>query len=118
MCKGQGNRLMNTLSSILSEKATQNRSKIHRSRYTISEKIVAFDALESLEHTRMSGREISSFLEVPDSTMRSWKNQQNALDTPLEVNDFFSTTHGAELLQKIVTAAILVIEYGPSTLSR
>lgn len=105
---------MNTLSSILSEKATQIRSKIHRSRYTISEKIVAFDALESLEHTRMSGREISSFLEVPDSTMRSWKNQQNALDTPLEVNDFFSTTHGAELLQKIVTAVILVIEYGPS----
>ena len=45
--------------------------KVHRSRHKISRKIVAFDEISSLDRKR-SKREISSLLEVPNSTMQSW----------------------------------------------
>lgn len=104
---------MKTVSSISAEKATPKYKKIHRSRFVISEKIVAFDVLSNLEHDKRSEREICSTLEIPNSTMRSWRIQKDALSS-LELNEFFSTPHGARFLQKLVTAAILVIEYGPS----
>ena len=106
---------MQPVSSIVSEKAIPNCHKIHRSRLAISEKIVAFDVLASLQHTRRSAREISFILEVPNSTMRSWKAQDKSLEEPsAELTEFFSTPHGLKFLQTMVTAAMFVIEYGPS----
>lgn len=102
---------MQPVSSIVSEKAIPNCHKIHRSRLAISEKIVAFDVLASLQHSRRSAREISSILEVPNSTMRSWKAQEKS---STELTEFFSTPHGLKFLQKMVAAAMFVIEYGPS----
>lgn len=104
---------MQTVSTIKPEKATPKFLKIHRSRLAISEKIVAFDVLASLR-TRRSARDIASILEVPNSTMRSWKTQ-GALEKPsTELTEFFSTPHGLKFLQKMVAAAMFVIEYGPS----
>lgn len=103
---------MEPLSSIPSEKSTFKSRRIHRDRVDISKKIVAFDVLASLQDTTRSSREISSILEVPNSTMRSWQSQQISLESPLQ--DFFSTPQGAQFFQQAVTAAILVIEYGPS----
>lgn len=106
---------MNTVSSISSEKATSKCRKIHRPLSVISRKIVAFDALANLQYTVRSTREISAILEVPNSTMCSWrahKSSSNALLDPL--GEFLETPSGAEHLQRLVTAAVLVIEYGSS----
>lgn len=105
---------MKPVSSILSEKSTLKNNKIHRSRVIISKKIVAFDALANLQNTTRSAREISSILEVPNSTMHSWITQKSFSDSISELCDFFSTPQGAQFLQRTVTAAALVIEYGPS----
>ena len=104
---------MQTVSPIISENATPKYLKIHRSRLAISEKIVAFDVLASLR-TRRSARDISSILEVPNSTMRSWKAQGSSEEPSAELTAFFSTPHGLKFLQKMVTAAMFVIDYGPS----
>ena len=104
---------MQPVSSLISEKATPKYLKIHRSRLSISEKIVAFDVLASLRIKR-SARDISSILEVPNSTMRSWKAQRSSEEPSPELTVFFSTPHGLKFLQKMVAAAMFVIEYGPS----
>ena len=106
---------MEPVSSISAEKATSKCHKIHRSRLAISEKVVAFDVLANLHHTKRSAREISGILEVPNSTMRSWQIQEEASEGPSpELTEFFSTPHGVKFLQRMVTAAVFVIEYGPS----
>jgi uncharacterized protein DUF6399 len=104
---------MQPVSPIISENATPKCLKIHRSRLAISEKIVAFDVLAGLRAKR-SARDISSILEVPNSTMRSWKAQGSSEEPSVELTAFFSTPHGLKFLQKMVTAAMFVIEYGPS----
>jgi Family of unknown function (DUF6399) len=104
---------MEPASTISSEKATLKCRKLHRSRIVISEKIVAFDVIANLQHTAKSAREISTLLEIPNSTMRSWKTQ-NSPESPEELRDFISTPTGAKFLQRLVTTAIYVIEYGPS----
>jgi hypothetical protein len=104
---------MQPVSFITSEQATPKYRKIHRSRLAISEKIVAFDVLTSLR-TRRSARDISSILEVPNSTMRSW-TQTRPLEKPsIALTDFFATLDGIKLLQKMIAAAMFVIDYGPS----
>ena len=105
---------MEPVSSIPSEKSTFKSRRIHRNRVDISKKIVAFDVLASLQHTTRSSREISSILEVPNSTMRSWKGQTAFPESNSELQGFFATPCGALFLQQAVTAAIFVIEYGPS----
>lgn len=104
---------MKPASTIFPEIATSKSRKLHRSRIIISEKIVAFDVIANLQHTKRSTRKISSLLEIPNSTMRSWKTQ-NSSESPDELRAFISTPAGAEFLQRVVTAAIYVIEYGPS----
>jgi hypothetical protein len=105
---------MQPISSTSPEKATVKCSKIHRSQPDISAKIVAFNVLAKLQHTRRSAREISSILEVPNSTMRSWQIQTELPKIHGEVAEFFSTPSGIQFLQQLVTAAAFVIEYGPS----
>ena len=106
---------MESVSSISAEKATKKCPKIHRSRLTISKKIVAFDVLANLQHTQRSVREISGIIEVPNSTIRSWLIREDDLEgfSP-ELTEFFTTPHGVKFLQRMVSAAVLVIEYGPS----
>ncbi len=105
---------MEQASSILPEKATPKCHKIQRTCLDISKKIVAFDVLKNLQHTKRSAREISSIIEVPNSTMRSWKAEKNSPEFCPELNEFFSTPCGTEFIQQIVMAAVLVIEYGPT----
>jgi len=105
---------MGPVSPISFEKATQKSKKIHRSRIDISQKVIAFDVLKNLSNSKRSDRELSALLEVPNSTMRSWKDQSNSFESPSGWIDFFSTPDGAQFLQRVVTAVILVIEYGPS----
>ena len=105
---------MEPVSSISSEKATSKRSKIHRPHPVISGKIIAFNVLSKLQHTSRSSREISSILEVPNSTIRSWQAQKASSELSPELNKVFASPHGAQLLQRMIMAAALVIEYGPS----
>lgn len=106
---------METVSTISAEKATSKHRKIHRSRIAISKKIVAFDVLANLQHTKRSAREISGILEVSNSTMRSWQIREDASEEPSsELTEFFSTPAGLNFLQRMATAANFVIEYGPS----
>jgi hypothetical protein len=46
--------------------------------------------------------------------MRSWKAQGSLEEPSAELTAFFSTPHGLKFLQKMVTAVMFVIEYGPS----
>jgi hypothetical protein len=47
--------------------------------------------------------------------MRSWKAQEQSPAEPSpELTEFFSTPHGLKFLQKMVAAAMFVIEYGSS----
>lgn len=105
---------MEPVSPISFENATPKSKKIHRSRIDISQKVIAFDVLKNLSNNKRSDRELSSLLEVSNSTMRSWKGQNNSFENPSGWVDFFSTPDGAQFLQQVVIAVILVIEYGPS----
>lgn len=102
---------MNELYPSLDKNATLPRN-IHRPRSAILEKIVSFDVLAHLQHTVRSEREITAILEVPNSTMRSWKIQQRSYEE-MALYEFFSTPHGAHFLERLVTGAIFTIEYGP-----
>lgn len=105
---------MDTVSPISTENTTPKCRKIHRSLPVISEKIVAFDVLANLQRTVRSARQISSILEVPNSTMQSWSTQKRTLQKYSEWEEFFSRPSGAELLQRCVMAAHQVTNYGPS----
>ncbi len=59
------------------ENATKKRPKVHRSRHEISSKIIAFQQLISLKLNKMSERQASALLEVPFSTMQSWKIRED-----------------------------------------
>lgn len=103
---------MTELSPNSSENSTSKSNvKVHRSRQEISNKIIAFHEILALEHNQRSKREISSLLEVPNSTMQSWINRQSD-QLPPEVGDFFLTSTGAELLTRIVLAAYQSIHFG------
>jgi hypothetical protein len=101
-------------SSIPHQNASTKNRKVHRSRLSISSKIVAFDVLTNLEHCKRTARGAAAMLEVPNSTMQSWRAQKHALQVPLEWEEFFSSTSGIEFLQRNVMAAHHVIHYGPS----
>lgn len=80
----------------------------------IAEKVLAFDGLTSLERHKKTAREAADILEVPNSTMQSWKAQKRLLQGVLEWEEFFSRPLGAQLLQRCVMAAHQVTHYGPS----
>jgi len=68
---------MQTVSPISIENAIPKKRRTQYSRNVISRKIVAFDVLINAEQTTRSHREASSILEVPESTMRSWRQQEH-----------------------------------------
>jgi len=103
---------MDSLSPVSTENATKKRIKITHTRKETSSKIVAFEVLSSLKHKKRSGREITRLLEIPNSTMQSWRTTAAAKEVPYEVEAFLATPFGAEFLQRIVLAAYKSIHFG------
>ncbi len=62
---------MTSVSINPSENATEKRKKIHRSLHEVANNVIAFEKIVSLEQAKMSKREITKFLEIPNSTMQS-----------------------------------------------
>lgn len=96
------------------QNASAKRRKAHRSRPLIADKVVAFNVLTRLEHRKRTAREAAAILEVPNSTMQSWRAQKLTSHTPPEWEEFLSRPSGAEFLQRCVMAAHQVTHYGPS----
>lgn len=100
---------------ILSENTTQDSSKKYtkqnRSRSIVSRKIVAFEELIQLKHHKHSARGVAALLEIPHSTMKSWR-QQKKDHKELEV--FFATPIGVDFLQRNVLAVMKISKCGPS----
>jgi hypothetical protein len=101
-----------TLSPIIPENTTKKRIKTTHTRKETSSKIVAFDVLSSLKTKERSGREITRLLEVPNSTMQSWRASAATRSVSHEVEAFLLTPYGAEFLQRIVLAAYQSIHFG------
>ena len=103
---------MDTASCKEPKKATQKSRKISRSRLEISQKVIAFQELISLERTEMSEREVTKLLEVPRTTMRSWRRQEGEEKLCPELSEFLSGHAGKQFLQRIVMAAYQTLHYG------
>lgn len=103
---------MDPLSSNSTQNTTKKRIKATHTRQETSTKIIAFDVLSGLKHKKRSGRNITQLLEVPNSTMQSWRTSAAMQSASHEVEVFFSTPCGAELLQRIVLAAYQSIHFG------
>jgi hypothetical protein len=94
------------------ENAIKKRPKIHRSRQEISSKVVAFQQLTSLNRNQLSERQAAALLEVPFSTMHSWKTQANAQAVDPELREFIATPVGQKFLNRLVSSAHMTIRYG------
>jgi hypothetical protein len=104
---------MTIISANTIQNATTKRRKVHRAQPTIARKIIAFQELITLEKQKKSEREAAILLEVPNSTMQSWREQKNYLGVPVELVFFFSTPVGADFLQRLVMAAMKLMKCGP-----
>jgi len=102
---------MTPFSITSAEIATKKRSKIHRSRQEKACKVVAFQQLTSLKQSKISERQAAALLEVPFSTMQSWKTQENYQEIELELTEFISTPVGQKFLNRLVTSAHMAIRY-------
>jgi hypothetical protein len=103
---------MTRVSTNLLENATKKRPKVHRSRQEISSKVTAFQQLTSLKRNKMSKRQAAALLEVPFSTMHSWKIQENDQGIDPELTEFISTPVGQKFLNRLVSSAHMSIRYG------
>lgn len=103
---------MESPSTSLQESITKKRLKICRSQLEISRKIIAFEELLAIKRNEKSAREVAALLEVPNSTMQSWKSRKASQEFFPEVVEFFSTVAGEELLQRIVISAYQIIHFG------
>lgn len=86
------------------QKATLKRTKIHRAQPEVSSKIIAFQVI-SEENKDKSEREITKLLNIPNSTMQTWRKDGTKEDAGTnEVARFFKTAEGSTLLHRIVIA--------------
>ncbi len=104
---------MNLVSVNAVQNATAKRLKIHRSRPAIAQKIVALQELISLKYNKKSAREATNILEVPNSTMQSWRRQHMTRGPSPELRKFFTTPMGAMFLQRNVIAVMKLMKCGP-----
>lgn len=88
--------------------------KTYRAQPIISRKIIAFHELTNLEREKISAREAADILEVPNSTMQSWRQQKISQKVPAELEDFFSTPVGSDFLQRNVLAVMMLAKCGSS----
>jgi len=88
--------------------------KVYRTQPIIARKIIAFQELINLERRKKSAREAADILEVPNSTMQSWRRQKPLQNVPAELMDFFSKPTGADFLQRNIIAVMIQMKCGPS----
>lgn len=106
---------MDSVSANLLQNSITKRPKIHRSRPAIAQKVVAFQALTHLEHSKKSAREAASILEIPNSTMQTWRTQKIAKEAAEdEIATFFATPTGSALLCRIIVAIMYNNKCGAS----
>ena len=105
---------MTPVSQSTDQKAIKKRPKIHRALPEIVCKIIAFEAVLT-ENRAKSEREISELLNIPNSTMQTWRKgmveKEAAKD---EISLFFATPSGAFLLHRIVVAIMYNNKCGAS----
>ena len=104
---------MQPVSNNTIQDSTSKCSKIHRTQPTIARKVVAFQELINLERHKKSAREVAELLEIPNSTMQSWRKQTNCQQAPIELIEFFSTPVGADFLQRNTMAVMKLMKCGP-----
>jgi hypothetical protein len=95
------------------ENSTKKRPKINRSHIAISRKVVAFQEIVTLKYKKKSEREAAALLEVPNSTMQSWRKQKTSQKAPLELVEFILTPIGADFLQRNIMAVMKLMKCGP-----
>jgi len=105
---------MNSLSQNTDQKATPKRHKIHRSHPEVSRKIIAFETISEANQGK-SAREISKLINIPNSTMQSWK-ENLSVDEAMEdeASAFFRSPVGASLLHRIILSIIFNNKCGHS----
>ena len=104
---------MTTVFANTLQNATASYRKVHRTQPAIARKIIAFQELINLEKKKKSAKEAADLLEVPNSTMQSWREQESLQKVPIELKSFFSTPVGAVFLQRLVIAAMKLLKCGP-----
>lgn len=105
---------MNSVSVKPRQNATIKYHKVYRTQPTIARKIIAFQELINLERKKKSAREAADILEIPNSTMQSWRQQKPLQKESAELMDFFSTSVGADFLQRNVIAVMMLMKCGSS----
>ena len=65
----------------------------------------------SLHLNKKSERSVAALLEIPNTTMQSWRSREASLNSP-ELDEFFSTLAGKKLLQRIAMSAYQVTHFG------
>jgi uncharacterized protein DUF6399 len=103
---------MNSVSIKPTQNATIKYRKIYRTQPIIARKIIAFQELINLERKKKSAREAADILEVPNSTMQSWRQQKPLQKEEAELMNFFSTSVGADFLQRNIIAVMMLVKCG------
>jgi hypothetical protein len=104
---------MDQVSPQANQNAITKRCKIHLFQPTIARKVIAFQELRDLKERKYSAREAANILEVPNSTMQSWREQKLSQKVPPELAEFFSTAVGIDFLQRIALAVMKLMKCGP-----
>ncbi len=96
---------METVSQNTSQNTT-SKKKTHRFSSEISRKIVTFEEISDVNQDQ-SAREINRLLNIPNSTMQTWRRQK-AIEASSEdeVRAFYATSAGKAALEQIVLAAL------------
>jgi len=105
---------MNSVSATSIQNATTKSNKVRRTQPAIARKIIAFQELINLDRKKKSAREAADILEIPNSTMQSWREQKISQKGPIELKEFFSTAAGADFLQRTVLAVMKLMKCGSS----
>src|SRR5262245_23834024 len=91
---------MTPVSSKTEESSTTKKHLKIRTRLAIVRKIIAFQELIDTEHSKRSAREASRLLEIPNSTMQTWREQKRSQESLVELTEFFFDTCRSKLSSK------------------
>ncbi len=105
---------MTPVSQTTDQNSRKNRHKIHLAPQSISGKIVAFHVIADANNKK-SAREIAELIQVPNSTMQTWRKQEALKNTAGdEVSIFFATPTGSAFLHRMVVAIMYNNKCGAS----
>lgn len=104
---------MPIISANVIQNATRKSRNIHRPHPSVARKVIAFQELINLEKRKKSAREAAYLLEVPNSTMQSWRELKVSQKVPAELVAFISTPAGADFLQQNVMSVMKLMKCGP-----